>query len=49
MRFVDQLQMQDLQAKAAHYEALARQNQKNLDEQNAQAAKELERISHLAL
>ena len=47
--FVDQLQMQDLQAKAAYYEALARQNQKNLDERNAQAAKELERISHHAL
>ena len=46
--FADQLQMQDLQAKMAHYEAMARQTQKNLDEQNAQAAKELERISHLA-
>ena len=47
--FADQLQMQDLQAKMAHYEAMARQNQRNLDEQNAQAAKELERLSHLAL
>ena len=47
--FADRLQMQDLQAKMAHYEAMASRTQKNLDEQNAQAAKELERISHLAL
>jgi hypothetical protein len=38
--FVDQLPLQDLQAKAAHYEALARQNQKILDEQDAQAVKD---------
>jgi hypothetical protein len=47
--FADRLQMQDLQAKVAHYEAMAVRTQKNLDEQNAQAAEELKRISQLAL
>ena len=47
--FADRLQMQDLQAKVAHYEAMAARTQKNIDEQNAQAAEELKRISQLAL
>ena len=47
--FADRLQMQDMQAKVAHYEAMAVQTQKNLDGQNAQAAEELKRISQLAL
>ena len=44
----NRLQMQDLQAKVAHYEASAVRTQKNLDEQNAQAVEELRRISQLA-
>jgi hypothetical protein len=46
--FADQLQMQDLQAKVAHYEALAVRTQRDLEQQQAQAAEELRRMSQVA-